>query len=182
MKYLMILLIACIVPQAFSQKKDVSPAYDNDIQKIINKVEGKQEVSTTVENNFKPETEAQKELNKEIESYWNALLKEDFVTTYSMMCKGYQDVVSLSKYLSKRRLKPSKGLIRSVEFKGEDCVRVKGYLWGADGASAMGTLKVPLHRVMFKEDGKWKIFENPYRNLMGITPPKARKFKAPCEF
>jgi hypothetical protein len=179
MKYILALLLSTVMTPLWSQSEEYKPnQYDSEIQQIIRNVEGEQQ-EILVENLVKAETELEAEVGEYFTRYWTAMANNDQAGVYAMMSRAYQDVVSLSSHLKRKRLAVKKGQINSIEIAGEDCALAIGYIWGS--SSSLGdNLRIPIKVFLFKEEGDWRVFKNPYENAMGLTLPGAKKFKQPC--
>ena len=163
---------------AWAQNGESSAQYDPEIQNLINKVEGPSS-SGEVESLVKPETDLERELNEVFLKYWTAMANNNQMAVYEMMSSDYQKVISLTSHLKRKRLSIHKGQINSVETSGDDCALAIGYIWG--NSSNLGdNLRIPIKVIMFKEQGDWRVYKNPYENAMGLTLPGSKKFKRPC--
>lgn len=154
-------------------------AMDAEMASLMAKVES-EDKKLQVVMEYKPETDLEKKLAKQAEVYGKALVEDDFKVSHAMMCNAYTKVVTLPKYMGKKRLSLSKVIISNIIVKGETCAEMRGYLHGSEGGSTIGALKIPFREFLFIEDGEWRIFKNPYVTSMGIMHPNGRKIKNPC--
>ena len=185
MKYLTIIMLG-IFSFAFAQTPAPKPpvpkppeALDSEMASIIAKVEsGPREMK--VEMKYQPETDLEKVVTKRAESFVRALIEDDFKTTYDMMWTGYKKVITLPKYMGKKRLTLSKASVTNIIVTGNSCAELRGYLYGAEGGSSLGSLRIPFREYFFIEDNEWRIYKNPYETSMGIMHPMGRKMKNPC--
>ena len=172
-------LFAVFALNGFAQPP-VSNGNDMEIQNIMSKIEGGTKKPGKLINEVPAETEHEKEISKAIERYWQALLDNDYTTSYQMMCDDYRNVVSLQGYLQKKRIGMDEVRISSILYDGKACAQSRGIFSGESG-SMLGRVKIPLRATFLKENGEWRVFENPY-NVMGIVHPQGKKIIAPCEF
>ena len=147
--------------------------YDPEVRALMGK-QGK------IVDNYKPETDAEKEAHKVVMDYLSALSTENLEKSYGMMTDAYKKYVSLIDYIKKDRLSVEKISLEKLVMSGDECVVARGYLWGYQ--SKLGeTIKVPIRETFFKKDGKWFAYKNPFANSMGLSHPFAKRFKPPCD-
>ena len=172
--------VVVLATNAIAQEP-VSKEYDEEMKQLIEKVESKDDVPA-YSNKYQPKSELERKANERLEQYCLALANESWRTLYNMMTKPYRDAVTFSEFVGQKRLTLYRTLIDEVDFKDESCAFAQGYYWGEQGGSGLDSLRIPLRIYLLLEEGEWRVFKNPYENSMGITLPKARKFKIPCEF
>ena len=159
----------------------VSKEHDENSHKPVDKPKSNEE-EFTYSNRYQSQSETEKKVNERIDQYCLAMANENWKTVYDMMTKAYRDVVPFSKFLGQKRLTLQKTLIKEVKLKEDRCALAQGYYWGEQGGSGLNSLRIPLRIYLTLEEDEWRIFKNPYENSMGITLPRARKFKIPCDF
>ena len=150
-----------------------SGEYDPEVQALMGK-------EANIVDKFKPENDAQKETHKAVKKYLSALATEDYEVSYAMISDAYKKYVSLVKYIKKDRLAVEKISLDKITFPSDECAVVRGYIWGYQGKLG-STIKVPIKEVFFKQEGEWRVFQNPFTNSMGLSHPFAKRFKVPCE-
>ncbi len=180
MKFAALAIMAWLGFAAWAQEP-VSSEYDAEIQSLIDKVESKDREKAEFINEYKPENELQKKVSQTAERYVRALVEEDWDTSYSLLNNAYRDKITLAEYRGHKRLESKKGIMKEVLFEGDACALARVQFWG-DAPGGMGLLKIPLKVFMFIEDGEWRVFRNPYENHMGVSHPRGRHIKYPCDF
>jgi len=184
MKLAVVLWTMCftVCPTFFlTAQEPVSPQYDADIQKLINKVERDDDEPSGYANEFKPENDMQKAAGDVADRYLRALVEENWNASYQLLCKVYRDKVTMDEYRGQSRLISKRGLLKDLIFEGDSCALARGFLWG-EAPGGMGTLKIPMKIFLLLEEGEWRVFRNPYENHMGVSHPRGRHIKYPCEF
>lgn len=182
MRYVVLLCFGVCFLLVMAQEP-VTRGGDTGLEALINKVEGapKEEGATKVTVSFKQDEdkEWQGEAVNMVKAYYQSMVDDDLIAAYEMMSSDYRKVVKLQSFLKKDRVRLDAVKIDNFEFSGEECARVMGSGKGLAG-NRLGNMDLPLKLRIFKEDGKWVVYSNPYK-MMGMTLPQSKDIKYPCE-
>lgn len=180
MRYLLFGLIIAWQVAGWAQVP-VSESGDKEMEALMHKVENTSNKGGSYSSSYKVDTAnpAQVEVAEFSEKYFKAMMSEDLTATYQMMSKDYREAVSLQNYLRKDHVKLISVELANVEFGTDTCARLLGNTRSVAGR--LGEINIPLKLRIFKEDGKWVVYSNPYEQV-GFTLPKAKNIKYPCEF
>ena len=175
--FVMMLLVSSL---AVTAQSNVSKTGDKDLEKLVNKVEGRQKDKKPIfAMNYTPENDLEKEVVAAVEKYWKSMIDEDIVTSYAMMSDVYRKAVSFSDYAKQNRITLKHVEVNNIQFKGE-CARATGWMKGNTN-TPMGTIKLAMKLFISKEGDEWHVYKNPYE-VGGMTLPKGRNIKPPCTF
>ncbi len=180
MRYLLFAVIFACQVAGFAQVP-VSQTGDKEMEALMNKVEKTTEKGGTYTSVYQVDASipSQVEVAEFSEKYFKAMIADDLTSTYQMMSKDYRAAVSLQNYLRKDHIKLLSVELAKVEFGTDTCARLLGSTRSVAGR--LGEVAIPLRLRIFKEDGKWVVYSNPYEQV-GFTLPKAKDIVFPCEF
>jgi len=175
---LTLLLIA--VTASLTAQEPVSQPRDKEIEEIMARVEGKEskpkfEIIYEIEGH----NENEKSMIAALDRYLNYLAESDIQASYAMLWSGYRKAVRFSDHAKKDAVEPHIARVTRAWYEG-DCALFRGTL-KADTGTAMGVMRIPLKIHIFKEEGEWRVYQNPYE-VGGFMNPKGRQIKPPCSF
>lgn len=175
----MILLTLCVLNLACFGQEAVSTTSDKVVTKKTDKVRTAEKPKPGLTINYKPGDKAhEKEVFDFVKRYYKAYLEGDLVFLYNAMSKQYRDTVNMRSYLTKKQIVSKTLIVDDIRYEGDSCALVVGTQSGASDSRLSG-MTLPLKLRLFKEDGKWVIFSNPYQ-MMGFMGPKGKDFVYPC--
>jgi len=122
-------------------------------------------------------SKAKKDLWVVIKAYWDAYEKGDFTSIYNMFLEEYRNEVSLESYLKRNRFDVTGYQIDTAYFWGDECARVVYRM--QMNSEGMEFKKLPLRQYWVLRDGKWQLFEKPFKANPMFSRMKG-SLKSPC--
>lgn len=177
MRYLLLICFTGLSLFAVGQTT-VSGSDDSEMAALIRKTEAVKRKKELV-NDLQSNSDFESGAIKEFERYYQAMLTQDVNTMYSMMSDVYRKAVDYNAYLQKERYQVDEVHLEKVQFGGETCALVRGYMMA--NTSQLGVLKLPVKLCLFREGDAWHVYANPYETLM-FTLPEGKNMKSPCSF
>ncbi|MCB1049566.1 MAG: hypothetical protein H6510_00995 [Acidobacteria bacterium] len=171
------ILILCCAFSVFAQE---APALDPEMQKLMEKVEGKETKQVEIDfQKYQADSDAKKAALTNAFSYWDNCQKGDWAAVYELFWSGFREATPMESYLSQEKSKITNYEVASLEMLSDECAVITAY-YGVQNPM-MDLKKIRSKQSWHLENGSWKLVADPYANPMGITPPGTKKFENPCK-
>lgn len=175
-----VFILTAVWAFGLSAQDPVSQPRDKEIEAIMARVEGReQKPEFEINYEIEPGNEDEKAMIDALDQYLRLLAEDDVQATYDMLWSVYRKVVRFSDYAKKDRVAPHNASVVRAWYDG-DCALFRGSMVANTG-TAMGVMRIPLKVHIFKEEGGWRVYKNPYE-VAGFMNPKGRNIKPPCSF